>query len=388
MTNIFDYLKWRGDLSFTQDPPNPIDAVIFATLTYPHYQGTLKEQPNSILPLRQVAEEFLKREDYMSLVRGKADADFLEAAAESRRFGEIKIGFYREELNPLQDTQFGAATFFLDDGSLFLAFRGTDRSLTGWKEDFNMSFQQTIPAQRMSVAYTREVLAEHTAPVRITGHSKGGNMAIFAAARSSPLVQKWILDVYNNDGPGFSKYMMGDPGYLAMVPRIHSYVPQSSVIGMLMDHEEPYTVIHSDQVGIWQHDVFSWEVVGKDFVHMDALTADSVFVRDTIRTWLSGMDHEERGRMVDVLFGLLETGSVNTVMDIFQPKNIRLYLKTIGADTNTRNVLYQDLRGLITAARATRAAQSGKREPLRLRREEKPAGLPQAQPDNHPVQGE
>lgn len=218
-----------------------------------------------------------------------------------------------------------------------------------------MCFQQVIPSQDLALQYTREVWEHRTAPMRLCGHSKGGNLAVFAAARSSPMIQTWILGVFSNDGPGFSDYMMGDPGYLAMVPRIRTFVPQSSIIGMIMEHEEPFTIIHSSQVGgIMQHDIFSWEVVGKEFLPMEEITADSRFINRTIRNWLDAMDREERGQMVEALFGLLSTGDVSHVGEILHPKNVRNYLKTLGSDQKTRKILGTEFQALLEAARKAR----------------------------------
>lgn len=354
MASIFDYLKWRGDLLFTQDAPNAVDALIFSGLTYLCYGGSVEESPEVSITLREAADEFLAMENCEERARFKTDIQLLIAAAETERFGLTKITMYRDLLIPEQETQFAAMTFLLDDGTAFLAFRGTDDSLIGWKEDFNMSFQQTVPAQRLAVQYTREVALEHVVPLRLGGHSKGGNLAVFAAARSSPMIQSRILEVYNNDGPGFTDYLMGDPGYIAMVPRIKTYIPQSSVIGMLLEHEEPYSVIKSRQVGILQHDFYSWEVMGREFIHMQEVSSGSQMLDTTIKTWFSQMSNQERSQLVDVMFTLLGTGGVENAWDIFHPKNIRNYLKTLSNDENLRRVLSTEFQSFIDVAKKTK----------------------------------
>lgn len=360
MANVFDYLKWRGDLTFTQDPPNCVDALIFSTLSYVQYGGRAENQPSVPIALRDAAEEFYALEDFCQRVRVKNDLELLKAAAQTIRFGFTKLVMYRNQLIPDQETQFAAMTFLLDDGSLFLAFRGTDHTLVGWKEDFNMTFQQTIPAQRLAVQYTREVAEEYIAPIRLGGHSKGGNLAVFAAARSSPMLQKRIMEVYNHDGPGFTDYLMGDPGYLAMVPRIKTYVPQSSVIGMLLEHEEPYTVIRSKSVSLLQHDPYSWEVMGRDFLPMQEITADSQFLNQTIKAWIAEMDTQERNQLVDTMFTLLGTGGIENALDIFQPKNIRAYVKTLSSDEHARRILSTEFQSLMEAARKTKVQLENK----------------------------
>lgn len=169
------------------------------------------------------------------------------------------------------------------------------------------------------------------------------------------MVRQQILQVYNNDGPGFTEYMMGDPGYLEMVPRIRTYIPESSVIGMLLEHEEAYTVVKSRTVSLLQHDPYSWEIMGPGFVTVEETTEEAQFVDATIKAWFAEMSDQERSRLVDVMFGLLGTGGVESTIDIFHPKNTLNYLKALAADENMRKVLSSEFQGLLEAARRTRA---------------------------------
>jgi len=364
MANILDYVQWRGDLTFTQDPPNAVDALVFSALSYVCYGGSVESDPDTPVRLRDAAEGYFSLEDHESRCRVKNDLDLLHLAAASTRFGLAEICRYRDELIPEQETQFAAMTFLLDDGSMFLAFRGTDYSLVGWKEDFNMTFQQTIPAQRLAQQYTRQVALEYNRPMYLGGHSKGGNLAVFAAARSSPMVQSRIVAVYSNDGPGFTQYLMGDPGYLSMVPKIRTYVPQSSVIGMLLEHEEPYTVIRSKTVGLLQHDPYSWELLGREFIPVQEITESSQFLDATIKTWFAEMTNAERNQLVDVMFTLLGSGGIDTVQELIQPKNIRTYIKTLSTDAGIRHILSTEFQSLIDAAKRTKARFDEERQLL------------------------
>lgn len=363
MANVFDYLTWRGDLTFSQDPPNDVDALIFAALSYVPFGGRVVTEPWTALPLREAAEETFQMPNLPQIARTKTDLELLKAAAGTVRFGACRLVRYRSQLLPEQDTQFAAVTFALDDGSLMVAFRGTDNSLVGWKEDFNMSFQDTVPAQRLAAQYLKDVAAEQGAPLRICGHSKGGNLAVFAGASAPPLVQKRILRVYNHDGPGFSDFLMGTPGYLALVPRIRTLVPQSSVIGMLMEHEEAYTVIRSSGHGIFQHDPYSWEVRGPEFLPVEQITGGSQFLDATIKAWCAGMTAQERGKLVDALFALLGSGDVERATDIFHVRNLRAYAKSLSADEPTRRLLSEEFLGLLEAARTVHARMNQEGEP-------------------------
>ena len=354
MTNVLDYIKWRGDLTFSQDGPNEVDALIFSALAYIRYGGAVEEKPEEPVTLREAANAFLEREDYAGRIRTKNDLELLRTAGQSIRFGLSKICGYTDRYIPEEETQFAAMSFLLDDGSAFIAFRGTDETLVGWKEDFNMSFQEVIPSQKLAQQYIEGFARQCSMSMRICGHSKGGNLAVFGAARSPQEVQQRIVEVYNNDGPGFSEFLMGDQGYREIVPRIRTFVPQSSVIGMLLEHEEPYTIIRSNQVSILQHEIYSWEVVGKSFVPMEEITVDSRFLNLTIKNWANQMTVEERNQVVDTLYALLNSGDVKTAADIFHPRNIRRYIRAVSSDDGIRKLLSGELKSLMAAAKKAR----------------------------------
>lgn len=354
MPDIFDYIKWRGDLSFQSDPPNEIDALVFSGLAYICYGATLSADTSACATLREAAQEILSSPDALSRALIRKDRELLKVASESDRFGDSILTHYVDRMIPEEETQFAAVTFLLDDGSAFLAFRGTDDSLTGWKEDFNMSFQESVPAQRLAVDYAESFVREHTMPLRFGGHSKGGNLAVYAGARVAENIQSRILRVYNNDGPGFGPHMMTDEGYLRIIPKIRTFVPQSSVVGMLLEHEEPYTVVRSDQVSLLQHDFYSWRLLANAFIRVEEITADSRFLDITIKNWIAQMSPQERNVLVDALFDLLESGEVNDALDIFHPRNIRHYLKALSANGDMRKLFSGELRSLVAAARKAR----------------------------------
>ena len=354
MPDIFDYIRWRGDLSFQKDPPNEIDALVFSGLAYICYGAALSSDISTSVTLRQAARDVLAAPDPLSRAQIRKDLSLLKTASESERFGNCVLTRYVDRIIPQLETQFAAVTFLLDDGSAFLTFRGTDDSLTGWKEDFNMSFLESVPAQRMAVEYVESFAQSFVMPLRLAGHSKGGNLAVYAGARVSEIIQNRILRVYNNDGPGFGSHMMTDEGYRRIVPKIRTFVPQSSVIGMLLEHEEPYTVVKSDQVSLLQHDFYSWRLMANAFITVEDITADSRFLDMTIKNWVAQMSPQERNVLVDALFGLLESGEVNSAMDIFQLRNIRHYLKALSANGNMRKLFTDELRSLVVAAKKAR----------------------------------
>ena len=351
MADMLDYLAWRGDIEFTQMPVNPVDALIFSTLSYIDFKDIVPDNPMQSISLEEAAAGLFSLAEPQNHVRVKKDLELLKAVAESARFDNIRMTFYRSILIPEEDTQFAAMTIFLEDGSAYIAFRGTDNTLTGWKEDFNMSFQPSIPAQHLALEYMREFTDAHPIPIWMGGHSKGGNLAVYAAAKSGELLQKRIVEVYNQDGPGFSADMMNDPGYQSILPKVRSYVPQSSVIGMLLEHEEPYTIIKSNQMGILQHDPYSWQVLGPGFLQVEELTADSRFLDRTFKNWLSQMSNEERSEFFDTVFDLLESTGAERAEEIIRPQNVRAYLKTLQTNEYMRNILASELVRLVSSAR-------------------------------------
>lgn len=364
MADLFDYLRWRGDLSFSQVPPGPVDALIFSALSYLTFSGSVAERPDIPVSLRDASEEFFRESDAEKRCRVKVDLSLLMAAAESSRFGNTLLLRFQDILIPEEDTQFAAITFLLDNNSAFIAFRGTDYSLVGWKEDFNMTFHESVPAQRLAAQYTQAVSERYPMPLYLGGHSKGGNLAVFASVKQEPAIRNRIRAIYNHDGPGFTDFVMQDPAYLEMVPRIHTIIPQSSVIGMLLEHEEPYTVIKSKQIGLLQHDFYSWLLEGPDFVPMEEVTENSKFLDMTIKAWLSGMTNEERNEIVDTVFDLLSIGNVSSVFDLIHPKNVRTYLKTLTTNGELRRILSEEFMSLIEAARKTQLVLEGGAEPV------------------------
>ena len=351
MADMLDYLAWRGDIEFTQMPVNPVDALIFSTLSYIQFEDIVPDNPFQSISLQEAAAGLFSLADPVARVRVKKDLELLKAVAESARFDNIRMSFYRSILIPEEDTQFAAVTIFLEDGSAYIAFRGTDNTLTGWKEDFNMSFQSSIPAQHLALSYMQEFAEVHAIPLWMGGHSKGGNLAVYAAAKCGQLLQKRIVEVYSQDGPGFSTDMMDNPGYRSILPKVRSYVPQSSVIGMLLEHEEPYTIIRSNQIGIMQHDPYSWMVMGANFLQVEQLTADSRFLDRTFKNWLSNMTKEERSEFFDTVFALLESTGAEQASEIIRPQNVRAYLKALKTNEYMRNVLASELVRLISSAR-------------------------------------
>lgn len=354
MADMLDYIRWRGDLPFTVSPPNEVDAVIFSTLSYIPFRGRTVFHPEEAIPFSEAVEEFFSYPEPPNYIRAQRDLDLLKAAGESVRFGNTRITEYRPKFIKEQDTQFAGVTFLLDDGSLFVTFRGTDNTLVGWKEDLSMSFRSVIPSQALAKQYLQDVLMTHSGPVRVSGHSKGGNVAVYAVSQSAPVIRDRVLEVYNQDGPGFSVEFLEDPGYQAILPKIRTYLPQGSMIGVVLYRAEPVIIVQSHETGIMQHDPFSWNICGTAITRMDALNANSRFFRLTMENWLAGFDMDDRVRLVNMLYDLLTSGDVEVMDDILQPKSLINYVARLRGSELIRKYLASDLNSLLKAARRAR----------------------------------
>ena len=211
----------------------------------------------------------------------------------------------------------------------------------GWKEDFNLSFLDVVPAQLEAADYVQTFAAGFSGPLRLGGHSKGGNLAVAGAALAGMKARDQIRSVWSFDGPGLNAYLLARPGYSELLTRIRSFVPKSSVVGLLLAHEEPYTVVDSDQDGLFQHDPYSWQVQGPGFVRLEEVDPGSRLIDRTLKNWLAGLTNAQREAVADTLYELLSSGDATTVKEALEPKNLANAL---------RAALDADPKDLLTAA--------------------------------------
>lgn len=357
MANLMDYLIWRGDLTLSQSPFGAVDSLILCTLVYTFFDGIVPESMTERISLAQAAEGYFARPEAARKSRVEEDQTLLRELAKSRRFAGVLLCGYTNRLDFAAEKQFSAMTMLPEDGTVFVAYRGTDNSLVGWKEDFNMSFMDEVPAQRDAVAYLTAAAAAFSGKIRVGGHSKGGNLAVYGAAMCPAEVQSRISSVYNHDGPGFRENMLKHPGYRAILPRVQTFVPQSSVIGMLLEHEEDYTVVQSDQNGIWQHDPYSWEVLGADFVRLEKRTEESEFLDKTVKRWLRNLNEEQRATFVDTIYAVVTMTPVDAFGEaIVSPKTVLTTLQAFsGEDEETKKFMGDSVKLLLQAAKKTAA---------------------------------
>lgn len=323
MTDLFDYLTWRGDLTLDQSPFGPVDALILSTLSYVHFGELVSQHPEPATTISQAAQAYLNSPpEKRGRCRCEQDLKLLEALIQAPRFSSLKLICRDDQFVPEKELQFGAIAVLLGNGTTFLAFRGTDSTIIGWKEDFNMSFMDAVPAQLAALAYVRRFAQTSSGPLILGGHSKGGNLAVFAGSTCPPAVQKRITAVYSFDGPGFPEHFLSEPGYEKLLPCLHTFLPQSSVVGLLLERKEPYTVVRSGQIGPLQHDPYSWQILGPDFIRLEDVTAASRFADQTLTRWLTSLTPQQREQVVDTTYELLSSGTEVSSPDPFLPRTL------------------------------------------------------------------
>ncbi len=354
MAEWSEYFTWRGDLTFDRDPLNEVDSVILARFSYIPFEFFTKPLPKGPVTIRALAEQALADDALRAGERWKQRDDaLLRAMADSARYGDLTIDYQGGKLDEELQTQFSAVTIRLGEGLHFLSFRGTDNTVVGWKEDLNMSYLCPIPGQRMAAEYVRRVAEKVEGRLTFGGHSKGGNLAVYAAAFCGPDVQ-WRIDaVYNYDGPGFLDKILQTEEYRAVCGRVHTYVPQFSVVGMLLGREEERTVVHSTETGLMQHDVYSWEVLGPRFICLDTVTAGSRFVDSAVKDWVQDMTPEQFETFVDAIYTVLCAPNMKTMHEMREnwfDTAKSFYRAATDMDDKTRNAALEALRILVRSA--------------------------------------
>lgn len=366
MANIFDYLKWRGDLSFDSAPFNEVDSLIFCTICTmalgPYVPGPGGGSVTVGEASRAYALQYPKKDVELGVLISPEVPRFFRLLADSPRFRGLGLSRWVDQVADSQAMQFAAVTVTLPDGSRYIAFRGTDDTIAGWKENFMMSFVAAVPAQRAAALYLAETAGVLKGALRMGGHSKGGNLAVYAAMTAPPDIQSRILEVFNNDGPGFGVSVMEDPGYLRVREKIHTLLPQSSMVGILLEHEEDYEVVRSSGVGPNQHDGFTWEVLGPGFVHLPELSGFGRRNDAAIKAWVDEVPTEQRVKFTQALFDLLESTGARTLTELTGGK-----LRTAAAliknwrslDKETQEMLTHVIKLLIVEETRIKRQRSG-----------------------------
>lgn len=318
MGNIMDYISWRGDLSFEQSQFNEVDNLILACFSYVNLDGIPAVTKQKGIGLKKLTEEFMKLHTMKEL---EADKSFIRLApfmmmkmAKSVRFGKCVVRNYVNDIVTEAEQQFAAMEIVLEDGTSYVSFRGTDDTIIGWKEDFNLS-TGVVPAQKRAIEYLQKI-SEHTdGMLRVGGHSKGGNLAIYGSVMCKSAHEK-ILEIYSNDGPGFSREFQELPEMKEMMPKVIRIIPEYSIIGTLLEHEKEPVIVASSSKGLLQHDGFSWEVQGPALVRRDSLNKTALRFIEILHKWIDGMDMEQKRLLIEDLFATLQASGYENLSEV------------------------------------------------------------------------
>lgn len=314
---IIDYIKTYGTRSFLEEPVNEVDSLILCQLAYLKFDGMVpdvRENKPSV-----TLQELYKHTDYENLFKNvwfvRHNKRLFQAMLNSRRFGRLKMNGYVNIIETEYETQFSAITFFLEDSTVFVVYRGTDENIVGWKEDLNMAFMDPIPGQSYSVKYLNMVAKQFHSPFYIAGHSKGGNLAVYAAMNCAKEVQDRIIKIYNMDGPSFRPEVLERYDYAAVKERTVKIIPHSSLVGMFFENTMDYRVVKSKALGFLQHDPFSWHVRYGRFVDIKQVLEGQKFMDDTLNEWILSLDEKQARTLVDTIYQVISSAQKDNLID-------------------------------------------------------------------------
>ena len=342
MADLFDYLYWRGDLSMQALPFTSADGLILSLFAF--------------LPMEKSVGETLGETVGILLDQRALSGDterLAKAAAESRRFGGLPLHRFEAQFSETEQMQFAAAALLTEDNRAFVAFRGTDSTLVGWKENLNMAFTDEIPAQREATVFLNRIGRELSLPLRVGGHSKGGNLAVYAAAMCEASLQRRIGCVYNFDGPGLSDTAARSEGLQGVQAKIETYLPRDSIVGILLERAQRIHVVASDAKGVQQHNPLSWRVTPDGFEELESLGKESLYAERTLRSWLERMSGSERRRFVETLYDIVSTTRAKTVGEAAQDweSTVRTMLGAFAAiGLRDKALLFRSVGRLLRAA--------------------------------------
>lgn len=323
MNTTYDYIYWRGDIPFSKVQLNEIDGLIFALLSNINFTTVFKDfDLDNQLSLTEVVKKLKATSVYDNLNTQtkfvRQNLILMQNLCNYKRFSDVKMFGYKKDFNKENSTQFSAISFLLDDETLVIAYQGTDTSLLGWKEDFAMSFKKIVGSQEESMDYINKVSSVQCNNIVTCGHSKGGNLAVYSAIKTKDKIMNKISHVYNFDGPGFNKNIIESKQFNKLgINKITTIVPQSSMIGILMQHEEPINVVYSsNKTGIFQHYPLTWEVEGNHFRRLESTDILSKNFDSTSRIFLENMSEMEMSKFLDCVFTMFDENGAITFKDI------------------------------------------------------------------------
>lgn len=330
MENILSYIYWRKDLSFKERAFNEVDALILAELAYVEWENIVNKVPITIDKACQQYYQLHDEEDMKKRYAYSSKIPLLiKELQDTKRFKNIKMKNYDSVFDAENEIQYAAITFVLPDGTLFVGYRGTDSSMVGWKEDMKMTYQEEIPSYQLAKDYLKKVFDDLTPETTffgfrkkmtypklyLGGHSKGGNLAMYAGICVEEMHEQ-ITAIYNFDGPGFRKSFYEKHDVTAILPKIITYLPKSSIIGRLLEHKEKHVIFDAYESGLSQHDSFCWKVNSNGFNTVKKFSKESDETRVYVDKMLMSKPVEQRKIFIELVFSIFDKLDISTINDL------------------------------------------------------------------------
>lgn len=359
MSGIIDYSLANAHKDFNALPFSKVDGLIFAQLAYLDFDTFVPEKQLFArgITFAKIAEQD-GFENLFPLERtARKNLLLFNSMAYSKRYGKVRINYHENVFDPLNAIQFSATTFLLPDGNACVSFRGTDSTITGWRENFDMLYNDTVPAQILSAKYLNTVAGKIKGKITVVGHSKGGNLAIYAGVMCSDKTKEKIIEIQSFDSPGFTEDFIASKNYLEMESKIVKFVPEESMIGMLLNDTDTYRIVKSDGEGIHQHDPFLWIVEDNDFVTGKKIDTKAKFVTSTFKEWVGNFTPEQREVFVDGIFDIIQATNAQKAESFIDwsenlKSNNALFFETIkDLDPETRSFMLKFLGNIFPSAK-------------------------------------
>ena len=376
MPNIFDYLIWRSDLTFDASEPNEIDALILSEISYVPFEDIVPSIDSSgAVTLSEAANKFFEiygEKFSLGVIIPSDILILLKKAAQSKRFSNVSVWGYKSETCVDTEKQFSAVCFSFDKLT-YVAYRGTDDTIIGWKEDLNMSLFTPIPSQREGVDYLEQVAKKTHDKLIVTGHSKGGNIAVYSALNCSDKLHKRIEQVYSFDGPGFMEEYIAPYKDMDIAKKISSILPSKSVVGRIFDIIGDYKIVKSSNKGLLQHDAFTWQILGTRFVEVPCFEKPSDNFHELLKAWVSKMPIAQRHEFVDSFYKMATSSDASTLTDINAQK-LKFIIALIKSENSKKKVMFDAIFKLIkeknTLSSAKKAALKKQKNALKSAKKE------------------
>lgn len=359
MKNMLDYIKEFGHVSFEERAFSEIDALVLTELEYLPLEKVVPSDENgeNFVTVKEIAEymqehkQELFDENPMMITQERHEVS--QVIADAPRFQSLKFFGVVSEWDKDTTKQFAAVTVEVEPSVRLVVFRGTDETLIGWKEDFLMTYSPLVAAQTDAKEYLAKQASLWDGDLMISGHSKGGNLAIYAAATQEEDVQLRIVDIFCFDSPGLYRSVLETKGYQNIVPLAMRYIPQDSLVGLMLESEVPYVIVKSNATGAMQHSAMTWEIEDGQFIKMEKLTKNSQLNDQTFKKWTESLSDEELELFWNVFFELLFNAGIDTVNDLYGQfmHYVQEFLKAAGEMDEEKRELLTRIALLLVSTR-------------------------------------